>query len=207
MIRKAILAAFCAAALFGQAQAQEAGLSPGAALIFADRAPWTPPEGGYVWATERPRDGVQVDTDIVLTAYTDTDGGAMLLLSERRDGEERALTRFPVSAGDPVVVFFLETVARDMATITGGSPFYIRNRMKEAVAQGGEVTAGDDTVVVLRPFGADPNDGRMFGFDKLALRFDLGADPAAPIRHLRAEAPAEDGGPGYVFDMQMEDAP
>ena len=33
-----------------------------------------------------------------------------------------------------MLLYFLEATVRDMARATGGSPFYIRNRMREALA-------------------------------------------------------------------------
>ena len=75
-----------------------------------------------------------------------------------------------------------------MATLTGGSPDYIRNRIKDAVFRGGSIAReGGVTTVVARPFESDPNRARMGGFETLQLRFVLGDDPAAPIREMVAE--------------------
>ena len=87
-----------------------------------------------------------------------------------------------------MLVFFLENTARDMATMTGGSPFYIRNRIKDAVFQGGTVRReGGKVTVEMQPFAEDPNRDRMGGFQTLTLRFVMGADPKAPIAEMVAE--------------------
>ena len=52
----------------------------------------------------------------------------------REDGQQRGLAAFPAGAGHPLLLVFLETTARNVAALTGGSPFYIRNRMREALA-------------------------------------------------------------------------
>ena len=33
----------------------------------------------------------------------------------------------------PILLFFLENVVRSMATQTGGSPYYIRNRIRDSL--------------------------------------------------------------------------
>ncbi|MFD1881651.1 hypothetical protein [Paracoccus pacificus] len=174
-------------------------------LVFADRAPWAPPSGGLVWQISRDNDTGETQGELLLEQVTDADGSPILEMSERTGGATRPLTRFPVSAGDPVVVYFLEAVTRDMARMSGGSPFYIRNRIRDGMGAGAQVTRGSDGVtVVLTPFKDNPNAARMGGFASLSLTFDLGPDPKAPIRHLRAETSAPTGtGRPYVVDLTL----
>lgn len=177
-------------------------------LIFANRAPWAPPAEGFVWQTERTVQGRPQSSQLVLKAMKSAEGADLLSMSETSPAGTRPLTQFPVSAGDPVVIYFLEAATRDMAEMSGGSPFYIRNRIKDAMRTGGKVTHGaGGTSVEVAPFAGDKNAARMAGFDELTLRFDFGADAAKPIRHLRAEAPK--AGPdkkGYIMDMTLQAA-
>lgn len=166
-------------------------------LVFAERGPWDLGDRQVVWAMthEGPAapNFVQVaDGAVTLAEVTDpSDGKPVLQLEQRTDTRTRKIGPFPVSSGDPTVVFFLENTARDMATLTGGSPYYIRNRIKDAVFRGGEVTrAGDVTTVTLHPFADDPNKDRMHGFETLTMRFVMGPDPKAPIREMIAETTA-----------------
>lgn len=176
-------------ALPGPAAAGEA-----ADLIFADRGPWALEGQELNWRLDRqgpdsPAFRQVHDGRVTLAETTDPSDGQKLLEIRQADSDApRVLGRFPVSSGDPVVVFFLENTTRDMALLTGGSPFYIRNRMKEALANAGSPVSGDQGVAVeLRPFDGDPNGDRMKGFQTLRLRFVFGDDPTDPIRELVAE--------------------
>ncbi|MBU3030927.1 hypothetical protein [Paracoccus marinaquae] len=176
--------------------------------VFADRGPWSLGGSALVWSlsVEGPvaegflpiRDG-----QVTLTEAIDpSDQKPVLQLTQKTDLRSRRIGPFPVSGGDPVLVFFLEQTARDMATLTGGSPFYIRNRIKDAVFRGGRITReGDSMIASFQPFTDDPNAGRMGGFRNLTLTFVLG-DPASPIRELRAETAGD--APGYANRMVLQ---
>ena len=177
----------------------------GSDLIFADRAPWVLPDGGLDWAVTR-----QSPTgDTAATLQLDPGAEAStLVMSEQTAAGTRPLSQFPVSAGDPVVVYFLEAVTRDMASASGGSPFYIRNRIKDALRAGGTVTHdGAGARVTLMPFADNENAARMAGFDTLTLRFDIAADPHQPMPHLHAETAKPVGDKPYVLDLTLKAAP
>jgi hypothetical protein len=185
-----------AALLAGALAAAPAILAAGEAgdLIFADRGPWDLGDRTLRWALTHegpalPGFAQVTDGEVTLTEETDpSDGKPVLQLEQVADGHSRRIAPFPASGGDPVVVFFLESTTRDMAALTGGSPDYIRNRIKDAVFRGGSVQReGGVTTVVTRPFAEDPNRDRMGGFETLELRFVMGEDPRAPIRELVAE--------------------
>ena len=182
-------AAVAVAFLAGGAVAGEAG-----DLVFADRGPWTLGDRTLTWTMthngpEAPNFIRVTDGSVTLAEVTDpSDGKPVLQIDQKTDARSRKIGPFPVSGGDPIVIFFLENTARDMAALTGGSPFYIRNRIKDAVFRGGEVARdGDTTTVTLKPFADDPNASRMHGFETLTLRFVMGPDPRTPIREFVAE--------------------
>lgn len=113
---------------------------------------------------------------IVLLANP-TDDEAVLL-EFRRDEGKRRLGSFPQSVGNPLFMYFAESTIRDMANFAGGSPFYIRNRVKDAMVN--RVTLREETrrfgekeipvtVAVMRPFENDPNRQRMRGFEDLTI--------------------------------------
>lgn len=123
-----------------------------------------------------------------------------------RSGEQtRALTAFPAAAGNPLLMLFMENSVRSMATATGGSPHYIRNRMREALRtqdEGGpvEIEVGGETVEArrysFRPFMDDPNVARMGAFGELEISFVL--SEAVPGRYAVLEVvtgPGPDGAP------------
>lgn len=188
-LRVRLAAAMLACCLTTPLAAGEAG-----DLIFAERGPWALGERVLTWTETQEGPALpsfrQIsDGKLVLSEVTDPSDGQPVLQLEQTVGEaSRRIGPFPVSAGDPVVVFFLENTTRDMATLTGGSPHYIRNRIKDAVFRGGSVQQdGGVTTVVARPFEGDPNADRMGGFASLELRFVLGEEARQPIREMVAE--------------------
>lgn len=129
--------------------------------------------------------------------------------------KERVIASFPASVGNPLIMYFMETVMRDMVETSGGSPFYIRNRIKDALIQPAdmettEVRWGDDmvaaTIVTLHPFEGDPNADRMAGFDKLSLSVTMSDAVPGWYVSLAAEAPGPDGALGYQSVIAAEAA-
>ncbi|MEY8828476.1 hypothetical protein AB9K34_08655 [Sedimentitalea sp. XS_ASV28] len=118
------------------------------------------------------------------------------------DDKYRNLGSFPASVGNPIIMYFVETVVRDMAETAGGSPYYIRNRVKEALVQPAEVDRGqaviaNETVntidVTMHPFRDDPNAARMQGFDRLAMTVSMSEDAPGWYLSLSAQVPGADG--------------
>lgn len=180
-------------------------------LVFAERGPWDLSEAPLVWSIDQQGPTVEGFTPlgqgkITLREVADpSDGQPVLQLDEATARINRKIGPFPVSGGDPTLTFFLESVARDMAALTGGSPFYIRNRFKDALFRGGEVARVDGLrVAAFRPFADDPNRARMLGFEDLTLRFVLD-EPERPILRLEAETgPLAGGRPAYRNQMVLQ---
>ena len=191
------------AALAGPAIGGEAG-----DLVFAERGPWSLGDTSFHWTLTRQGPPAEMgfvpveNGQVTLRQAIDpSDQKPILQVVEQAGTRERVIGPFPISSGDPALTYFLESTVREIAALTGGSPFYIRNRVKDAVFRGGEVAAeGDHKRVTLRPFADDPNKARMQGFGDLTLSFTLDPDPSRPIRVMRAEAPA----PGYLHEMVMK---
>lgn len=135
-----------------------------------------------------------VDGVAILTAVPG-EGGTQLVLTLAEAGESRDVASFPAQGSNPMLLFFLENVVRNVAAQTGGSPFYIRNRLRDALvaADLGAVQDGR-SVIVLHPFAADPNRARLGAFAELTLTLAL--DPARPGRllDLKADTGAAPGG-------------
>lgn len=175
--------------------------------VFTERGPWDLDDRRLEWQmiVEGPAaEGFQPVADGTVTlseAIDPSDQQPVLRLTQETDARTRQMGPFPISAGDPVLVFFLEQTARDMAALTGGSPHYIRNRLKDNLFRGGEVAQADGTTTAtFKPFAEDPNADRMGGFQSLTLTFVM-TDPAQPIRELRAETEAA---PGYRSHLVLQ---
>lgn len=135
-------------------------------------------------------------------------------LQFRQDGKHRNLGSFPASVGNPIIMYFYETVVRDMAETAGGSPFYIRNRVKDALTRQWAETPGTasydgQTVatrsVTLRPFAEDPNRAAMRGFGDLALTVTMSDAVPGWYLSLEAHVPgAEADTPVYHSDLRFQ---
>ncbi|MEY8881837.1 hypothetical protein [Donghicola sp. XS_ASV15] len=144
-------------------------------------------------------DAATRDTGDVVLSLEQGDA-LMANLEFRQDDMHRNLGSFPASIGNPMIMYFAETVARDMAETSGGSPFYIRNRLKEALVSAAEITEGEADlegtdipvkIVVLRPFADDPNRDRMHGFEDLELTVAMSDSVPGWYLSLTAVTPAE----------------
>lgn len=199
----------CLALGVGQASAAAPdGASQTDQLLFSDRD-WSGAAQGLNWSVDsagpqasgfRPID----DGQLLITDVVDPkDGHPMLQLREVAPGRDRIVGTYSRSV-DPMLIYFLETATRNMASIADGNPNYIRNRIKAEMRSGGDVVSTPDGghTVTLSPFVNDPNAARMGGFGTMTLVFTLGPDDHAPIRALRAAAPTA----GYHLNI-VRDAP
>lgn len=133
-------------------------------------------------------------------------------LEFRTDDGYRGLGTFPASVGNPMIMVFYETVVRDMAETAGGSPFYIRNRVKDSLIQDAEIEVGEELVngrtiqtrtIRLYPFADDPNRERMQGFGDLELSVTMSDELPGWYVELLAEVPG-DSAPIYRSLMRFE---
>lgn len=159
---------------------------------------------------------------------TPVEGGeARLTLTPGAAGESRAALAevrddgtvlasfepFPADAGNPMFMVFMEEAVSGMAKLTGGSPFYIRNRMREAlgaqdvveevkVVYGGQELAARQ--LTFQPFLRDENAARMGqAFVDLAIRFVMSDEvPGEFVAMEAVTGPGEGGAP--LFDLKMD---
>lgn len=139
------------------------------------------------------------DTGDIALSFREGDA-PLALLEFRQDGKHRSLGTFPASVGNPMIMYFYETVVRDMAEAAGGSPFYIRNRVKDALIAASDVQVGEAMIagktvatktIVMTPFADDPNKERMKGFGDLELRVTM--SDAVPGWYMSFVAEASEG--------------
>lgn len=131
-------------------------------------------------------------------------------LTMNADGRTRQLDALPASAGNPILMAFMESSLRSMAKITGGSPFYIRNRMRSALRDAGEVKdvtvnfAGQEVAgseVTFKPFTGDPNAQQMGVFSDLEIKFVVSED--VPGYFLEFSAKTPDGVLAYSEEILL----
>ncbi len=150
------------------------------------------------------------DTGRIALSFRDKQHSTMAMLEFRKDDRHRALGSFPASVGNPIIMFFYESVIRDMAEAAGGSPFYIRNRVKEALIQPSEIEEGEaqfdgrtvpTRTIRLYPFLDDPNLERMQGFGDMELRVTMSDEVPGWYVSLIAES---SGGEVYRNELRFE---
>ncbi len=131
-----------------------------------------------------------------------TGEGRELRLVRKSDGREAAVGSFPAGVANPLLLYFLENTVQAMAKATGGSPYYIRNRIREAlVASDLGADEGPERVVTIAPFAADARRAQMGAFADLAIR--LRFDPADPERILELSADTAAGAGSYHERMML----
>ncbi|WP_095590832.1 hypothetical protein [Actibacterium ureilyticum] len=207
---KIMLAIACAASLWvAPVAAGTTGAQETYDLLFRDGTlDALPRESRLVYARDvtnsRAPDNAERNTGRIELTIDGSDDMARLRFHQ---GESfRNMGSFPASVGNPMIMVFVESVVRDMAETAGGSPFYIRNRVKEALVRpaeteevsieyGGATIAGQS--VTLHPFDGDPNAARMSGFGDLALTVTMSDQVPGWYHSLRAQVPGDDGTPLY----------
>lgn len=135
---------------------------------------------------------------------------ARLIFSQ---GEKhRVLGLFPATVGNPIIMYFVETVSRDVAQEAGGSPFYIRNRIKDALVKSApieEITVsldGEDVMaktITLHPFAEDKNRDRLGVYRDLMLTFTMSDDVPGWYSSLVASAHGKDDALGYTNALTL----
>lgn len=135
-------------------------------------------------------------------------GGREARVTARDADTERPLVTLPVTAGHPLLLIFLETTVRDIAALTGGSPYYIRNRIREALAaqdamepatvavESGSV-AGE--MLMFRPFTDDANRDKLGELADLEIRVTLSDSVPGEVARLEALA-----GPAFSETIVFE---
>lgn len=126
------------------------------------------------------------------------DGNTGITLSE--GGRTRILGTYDTAAGNPVIMYFLESTLRQMSEISGGNPYYIRNRIKEALLGEAEIEPvtfnldGRDVAAqraTIRPFQKDLARDRMGAFAELALSVTVAEAIPGWYGRIEARTPAD----------------
>ncbi|MCF7698258.1 hypothetical protein [Loktanella sp. M215] len=144
-----------------------------------------------------------VDGEVLMTV-TPGETGPQIVMTRIEGDQTKPVASFSAKGPNPVLIFFLENVVRNMAAQTGGSPFYIRNTMRATLAEAAPDLSGTGPQTVsLTPFAQDPNAARMGDWAGLAV--DLTFDPADPGMITQLAAHAGDGPGAYSETMTLEE--
>lgn len=145
----------------------------------------------------------QAGTGLIVLSFVPDD---MAELDFRQGDRHRIVGLFPVTVGNPLAMYFLETVINDISRDTGGSPYYLRNRIKESLRESAEIkeleerTDGQSIAtrqITLHPFQGDRNRDQMLGYEDLAMTFTMSDDVPGWYASLVAEVPSDDTAPPF----------
>ena len=162
----------------------------GSAVAYAEER--TVPDGGSL---------VDVAAGAVRLEVHEDGGKRELRLVKESEGQAQPVGTCPPGVANPLLRDFLETTVRATAEATGGSPYYIRNRIREALVAADATGEGGEREAVLVPFAGDPNRAKMGAFADLTLR--LRFDPERPERILELSADTAPGEAGYHEKMVL----
>lgn len=144
-----------------------------------------------------------IEDGSISIARIEGDGGAERTVVTLQNGKtRRELDHLPADRGNPIFVVFLESSVNSVTFATKGSPFYIRNRIKEAFSSGGKVTETsvefdgtevDATQIEYRPFKGDRNANKMGrAFENLSVQFTLSDAVPGQFVSMTTQAKVDD---------------
>ena len=146
----------------------------------------------------------------------DADGKREAIIALNDGKRDETFDPFPADAGNPMFMVFMEQNVRAMATLTGGSPFYIRNRMREALGNQNNVTPVDATFqgrtvparrVSFMPFTGDGNREKMGPFAQLEISFVMSdAVPGGFVSMDSVTGPGPNGEPLLRLGIPLDTA-
>ena len=158
-------------------------------------------------------ESAQANTGLIELSFADDDMAHLKFLQGEK---HKAIGQFPASVGNPMIMYFVETVVRDMAENAGGSPFYIRNRVKDSLVKFAEIESqmvqidGVDVQaqkITLRPFLNDKNKDRMKGYGDMALTITMSEDIPGWYYALVASVKGTGNAPIYENAVTFSDGP
>ncbi len=130
-----------------------------------------------------------------------------LTLTLHEGSKTRKLGSYSKAVGNPLHMYFLEEIINDMQADTGGSPFYIRNRLKEALTTT-EAKPEDcpnqaiGTCLVFQPFAEDEVRDKMQNFADLQITFQI--DESNPLWIIGAQALDPEHPEDYEFSLELQ---
>lgn len=120
---------------------------------------------------------------------------------ERIQGDRHGtIGEFATPVGNPLIMYFMENAVREVAELSGGSPFYIRNRFKESLLEAApveEVTVTFDGAeiaaerITLHPLAGDAHAAKV-GYDNVALAITVSEEVPGWYHTLSATGGPED---------------
>ncbi|HEY0292996.1 MAG TPA: hypothetical protein VGC51_11810 [Hansschlegelia sp.] len=118
-------------------------------------------------------------------------------------------------SGNPVVIAVLEQDVREMQKVLGGSPYYIRNRIMDAMrndrsAEPVKLDYAGRTVdgwkIKLSPFASDQHRAQLKDFADRTYELTFADDVPGGLYALKSVTPKKDGGALLVEELTLKDS-
>ena len=161
----------------------------------------------HIRETHNPDMIAALERDIEVAVGDKTEGkDSRVVTVSFKEGERNVtLSPFTDDGGNPMLVFFLESVAKAVAKSTGGSPFYIKNRIVEAFQRGTKISEIDivrdgeplkANRIAYSPFASEKLKDRLQNFAEMEVAFILSDAVPGGIIEMRAldDPKAKEGG-------------
>lgn len=172
-------------------------VAPGTTLNYAYRHTAAKPELG---------EGYDEAMAMRVTAPPDDASRRIADVVIRRGDKEGEAGPFPTLNGNPIALVLLERDVKEMAQLSKGSPFYIRNRVRDHLAEGKVEPARfvfdgrevEGWRLSMQPFAGDPNKDKL---QELAgRRYEFLFSDAVPggLYAIRVVTPARDGASNII---------
>lgn len=124
----------------------------------------------------------------------------------RRGDKEGEAGPFPTMNGNPIALVLLERDVKEMAQLSKGSPFYIRNRVRDHLADGTVEPARfsydgreiEGWKLSMKPFAGDPNKDKLQELAGRHYEFLFSEQVPGGIYAIRVVTPAKDGASNII---------
>ncbi|MBS9478021.1 hypothetical protein [Ancylobacter radicis] len=151
-------------------------------------------------------EGFDETIDMEVTAPADDTTKRIASVEIHRGARESEAGPFPTMNGNPISLVLLERDVKEMAQLSKGSPFYLRNRLREHLASGTvEPTRfefGGKTVdgwkLIMRPFAEDPNKDKLQELAQRRYEFLFSDEVPGGLYAIRVVTPAKDGASNII---------
>ncbi|GLK73681.1 hypothetical protein KHC23_16165 [Ancylobacter dichloromethanicus] len=209
---------FAAAATFAAFLATAALAAPTASELFFEAPYLSKVEPGttltyaykHVTSEAKLGEGFDETLDMKVSAPADDPSRRVAEVVIHRGEKEGEAGPFPTMNGNPIALILLERDVKEMAQLTKGSPFYLRNRVREHLSSGTVDPARfsfdgrevEGWKLTMRPFTEDPNKDKLL--ELAGRRYEFLFSQAVPggLYSIDVVTPKADGS-GNIIETSL----
>ncbi|WGD30684.1 hypothetical protein AncyloWKF20_02255 [Ancylobacter sp. WKF20] len=148
--------------------------------------------------------------DMEVTAPSDDASKRIASVEIHRGARESEAGPFPTMNGNPISLVLLERDVKEMAQLSKGSPFYLRNRLRDHLGTGtvepASFTFDGKTVegwkLIMTPFVEDPNKDKLLELANRRYEFLFSDAVPGGLYSIRVVTPAKEGG-GNIIETSL----